>query len=81
MAAHLWPSYDLLGAFWLTIQLAFWSAIGSLVIGTVIAILRVSPVPVLRLTGTAYVNTFRNTPLTADGVLLRPRLSTTCESS
>lgn len=56
--------YDFLGAFWLTIQLSFWSAIGSLLIGTVIAIFRVSPVPVLRLIGTAYVNLVRNTPLT-----------------
>jgi glutamate transport system permease protein len=56
--------YDVLGAFWLTIQLAFFSAIGSLVIGTVVANLRVSPVAVLRLLGTWYVNIFRNTPLT-----------------
>ena len=56
--------YDFLGAFWLTIQLSFWSALGALVIGTVVAILRVSPVPVLRLMGTSYVNIFRNTPLT-----------------
>lgn len=56
--------YDLLGAFWLTIQLAFWSALGALVIGTIVAILRVSPVPVLRLLGTSYVNLVRNTPLT-----------------
>ena len=56
--------YDLLGAFWVTIQLSLWSAFGALVLGTVIAVLRVSPVPVLRLLGTGYVNTFRNTPLT-----------------
>ncbi len=56
--------YDLLGAFWLTVQLAFWSALGALVIGTAVAILRVSPVPVLRLLGTSYVNLVRNTPLT-----------------
>jgi len=56
--------YDVLGAFWLTIQLAFFSAIGSLVIGTAVANLRVSPVAVLRLLGTWYVNIFRNTPLT-----------------
>lgn len=56
--------YDFLGAFWLTVQLSFWSALGALVIGTFVAVLRVSPVPVLRLMGTTYVNTFRNTPLT-----------------
>jgi glutamate transport system permease protein len=57
-------NYDVLGAFWVTIQLSVLSAIGSLVIGTVVAVLRVSPVPVLRLIGTSYVNIFRNTPLT-----------------
>jgi glutamate transport system permease protein len=56
--------YDVLAAFWLTIQLAFFSAIGSLLIGTVVAIMRVSPVRILQLLGTWYVNIFRNTPLT-----------------
>jgi glutamate transport system permease protein len=36
----------------------------ALVLGTLLAAMRVSPVPVLRISGTAYVNTFRNTPLT-----------------
>lgn len=57
-------NYDILGAFWVTIQLSVLSAIGSLVIGTVVAVLRVSPVRVLRLLGTSYVNIIRNTPLT-----------------
>jgi glutamate transport system permease protein len=56
--------YDVLGAFWVTIQLSVLSAIGSLLIGTVMAVLRVSPVAVLRLIGTSYVNIIRNTPLT-----------------
>ena len=56
--------YDILGAFWVTIQLAVLSSIGSLVIGTFMAVLRVSPVAVLRLIGTSYVNVVRNTPLT-----------------
>ncbi len=56
--------YDILGAFWVTIQLAVLSSIGSLVIGTFMAVLRVSPVAVLRLIGTSYVNIVRNTPLT-----------------
>lgn len=57
-------SYDILGAVWMTIALAVLSTIGALVIGTVIAVFRVSPVAVLRGLGTFYVNTFRNTPLT-----------------
>jgi glutamate transport system permease protein len=56
--------YDVLGAFGMTVYLAFFSAIGSLVLGTVVGIMRLSPVRVLRLLGTGYVNIFRNTPLT-----------------
>jgi glutamate transport system permease protein len=56
--------YDILGAFGLTIYLSVFAAIGSLVLGTVVAVMRVSPVSVLRLLGTWYVNIFRNTPLT-----------------
>ncbi|GIL37034.1 amino acid ABC transporter permease [Phycicoccus jejuensis] len=57
-------NYDILGAFWVTIQLSVLSALGSLVIGTVLAVFRVSPVRVLRALGAFYVNVLRNTPLT-----------------
>lgn len=60
----LLSEYDVLGAFWMTIKLSFFSAIGALLIGTIVAILRVSPVAVLQSLGTAYVNIIRNTPLT-----------------
>ena len=56
--------YDVLAAFWMTVYLTFFAAIGSLVIGTVLAVMRVSPVGVLRGLGAFYVNTVRNTPLT-----------------
>lgn len=56
--------YDVLGAFWTTIQLTFFAAIGSLIWGTVLAAMRVSPVPLMRWFGTIYVNVFRNIPLT-----------------
>ncbi|MEU2548044.1 amino acid ABC transporter permease [Streptomyces roseolus] len=56
--------YDLLGAFWVTAQLALYSAIGSLIWGTALVAMRVSPVPLMRAFGTAYVNLVRNTPLT-----------------
>jgi glutamate transport system permease protein len=55
---------EILRAFWVTIRLALVAGIGSLVIGTFIAVMRMSPVRVLRLLGTWYVNVFRNTPLT-----------------
>lgn len=56
--------YDVLGAFWTTVQLTLLSAVGSLVWGTLLAAMRVSPVPLMRGFGTAYVNIVRNIPLT-----------------
>ncbi|MEU6593077.1 amino acid ABC transporter permease [Streptomyces sp. NPDC046881] len=56
--------YDVLGAFWTTVQLTLLSAVGSLVWGTLLAGMRVGPVPLMRGFGTAYVNIVRNIPLT-----------------
>lgn len=47
-----------------TLELAVFSALGALVIGTLIAAMRVSPAPPLRAAGALYVETVRNTPLT-----------------
>jgi glutamate transport system permease protein len=56
--------YDVLGAFWVNVQLTVLAAIGSLIWGTILVAMRVSPVPVMRAFGTGYVNIVRNTPLT-----------------
>ncbi|MFD3841101.1 amino acid ABC transporter permease [Streptomyces sp. NPDC058642] len=56
--------YDVLAAFWMTVKLTAISALGSLIWGTLLAAMRVSPVPLMRGFGTAYVNIVRNTPLT-----------------
>ncbi|MGQ4614880.1 ABC transporter permease subunit [Nocardia sp. R7R-8] len=71
--------YDsrILEAFWVTIQLTVLSAVGALILGTVVAALRVSPVPVARWVGTAYVTIFRNTPLTLIIVFMSLGLYTT----
>jgi glutamate transport system permease protein len=61
---ELIEEFNLLAAFWMTIKLALWSGLFSLIIGTFVAILRVSPVSILNFLGTSYVNIFRNTPLT-----------------
>lgn len=58
LGPQLWP------AFWVTIKLTFFSAIGATIWGTVLAGMRVSPVPAMRAFGTWYVNIVRNTPLT-----------------
>lgn len=47
-----------------TIFLFVLAGIGALALGTLLAAMRVSPVPVLRLLGAGYVTIFRNTPLT-----------------
>jgi glutamate transport system permease protein len=61
----LLDNLDLFGPFFLTtIELFLLSAVGALVWGTILAMLRVSPVPVFRAVGTAYVTIARNTPLT-----------------
>ncbi|MCC5784515.1 MULTISPECIES: amino acid ABC transporter permease [Kocuria] len=62
--ASLFAQYDVPGAFWVNLQLTFWAAIGSAVLGALIALMRISPIASLRLLGTTYVNLFRNTPLT-----------------
>ena len=60
----LFSDYHLLDALWMTIKLTLVAAVGSLVLGTLVAVLRMSPVPMLRFLGTSYINIFRNTPLT-----------------
>lgn len=62
--ASLFAQYDVPGAFWVNLQLTFWAAIGSAVLGALIALMRISPIASLRLLGTTYVNLFRKTPLT-----------------
>jgi glutamate transport system permease protein len=61
------PGYtvgQILEAFWTTVQLTIFSAVGALVLGTALAAMRLAPVPVLNWLGTTYVNVLRNTPLT-----------------
>ncbi|MDO5701205.1 MAG: amino acid ABC transporter permease [Bowdeniella nasicola] len=62
--SELLSQYDVLGAFLVNIQLTLASAICALVLGTVLAVLRISPSPALRFAGTTYVTLVRNTPLT-----------------
>jgi glutamate transport system permease protein len=50
--------------FVLTLQVCVLSGILALIIGTLVAVCRVSPLPPLRAIGAAYVTVFRNVPLT-----------------
>jgi len=53
----------ILRGFLLTLELLLTSGAIALVLGCILAGMRVAPVPVLRAVGTTYVNIFRNTPL------------------
>ena len=55
---YLFPS-----GLWITVQLAALSLLGSLALGTLVAVLRVAPITPLRWIGGGYVGVFRNTPL------------------
>lgn len=47
-----------------SLGICLWGMVGALLLGTVIAGFRVSPLPPLRAFGTAWVTIFRNSPLT-----------------
>lgn len=68
-----------------TLLVFFFGGIIALVLGTIVGAMRVSPVPIARAVGTAYVTLVRNTPLTlmffffvfGYGALALPTLSNT----
>jgi glutamate transport system permease protein len=67
----LTDNWDIFGrGFWTTVKLFLVGAVGALVLGTVLGAMRVSPIPVLRGFGLAYVQLLRNTPLTLVFALL-----------
>lgn len=53
----------MLNGFWHTITLTVASGALALVVGTLVAVARVAPVPIVRAVGIGYVTLFRNTPL------------------
>lgn len=55
---NLWPAFST------TIQLTVFSALGSIILGTILTAMRVSPVGILRTLSTVYIEAVRNTPLT-----------------
>jgi len=63
---EVFAEYDakILAAFWVTVKLTVYSGVGALILGTVLAAMRLAPVPMLNWIGTSYVNIVRNTPLT-----------------
>jgi glutamate transport system permease protein len=64
MEALLIEGDTILAAFWMTVRLTAVSALGSLVLGTLLTAMRVAPLASLRAAASAYVSVARNTPLT-----------------
>lgn len=60
----------LAAALWLTLRITGISFAGALVLGTILAVFRISPIPPLRVVGAVYVEIFRNVPLVALVVLV-----------
>ena len=79
--SQMLSDYDVLGAFRMTVQLTVWGAVGALVLGTVVAIMRVSPVQVFSRAAALYTNVVLFTPLTliafffAFGVYMKMQIS------
>jgi glutamate transport system permease protein len=53
----------LLGGLLITLELTAIGFVGALLLGTVLAVFRVSPIPPLRAAGAVYVEVLRNMPL------------------
>ena len=54
---------EFLSGFWVTVRLVAFSFLIAMVVGTLVAALRIAPSKVLQRLGGVYVETFRNTPL------------------
>jgi glutamate transport system permease protein len=62
---HVWENRELiLDGFLMTVRLFAVSGLLALIFGTLLAIMRVGPIPPLRWAGSTYVTLVRNTPLT-----------------
>lgn len=61
---QLFTQYNIIGAFWVNIQLTLWSALFSLILGVLLLMMRISPISSLRGLAGAYVEFFKNMPLT-----------------
>jgi len=67
---HVLTQYPVLHAFGVNITLTFWSMLLAMVLGTIAAAMRISPIFSLRATSTVYVNILRDIPLTVVMVMM-----------
>ncbi|MBW3094818.1 ABC transporter permease subunit [Bifidobacterium sp. 64T4] len=60
----LFSEYNIPGAFLVNIELTLWSALFSMILGVILVMMRISPIASLRGVASAYVELFKNLPLT-----------------
>ncbi|GHT82289.1 hypothetical protein FACS1894125_4630 [Actinomycetota bacterium] len=61
---YLFQNYNILGAFLVNLELTFWAALFSLILGVLILLMRICPISSLRVFAGGFVEFFRNIPLT-----------------
>ena len=60
----LFQSYNVPAAFLVNLELTFWSAIFSAILGIILVVMRISPISSMRRVAVGYVELFKNMPLT-----------------
>ena len=60
----LFQSYNVPAAFLVNLELTFWSAIFSAILGIILVVMRISPISSMRPVAAGYVELFKNMPLT-----------------
>ena len=60
----LCQSYNVPAAFLVNLELTFWSAIFSAILGIILVVMRISPISSMRRVAAGYVELFKNMPLT-----------------
>ena len=60
----LFQSYNVPAAFLVNLELTFWSAIFSAILGIMLVVMRISPISSMRRVAAGYVELFKNMPLT-----------------
>ena len=59
----LLSEYNVPGAFLVNIELTLWSTLFSTILGVILVMMRISPIPSLRTVAGIYVELFKNLPL------------------
>lgn len=60
----LFQSYNVPAAFLVNLELTFWAALFSGILGIILVLMRISPISSMRAVATGYVELFKNMPLT-----------------